>query len=258
MTTAASRPRAPYIMVVGGEGAGKTSQLARLKQELVNQPLPFETVFTREPGGTPVGERIRSFLLSGDGATPTANAVLFFADKAETTARVVRPALESGNPVVSDRGFIDTLVYNIQIEGLGSQEPLFWHLVDALLEIPTLAILLDVDTATGLARRRDTGDVNRYDALGGDFHERINAAYRRFWSDQAQGWLNRPELASQEYFRSVVRKLGSCRFVRIDANRDPRAVYTDLADTIGRHLQEYAGAFEDFRRQEAKEAPVVE
>lgn len=257
MTATAAKPRAPYVIVVGGEGAGKTVQLARLKDEIPTLNLPFETVFTREPGGTEIGKRIRAFVLTGDGASPETNALLFFADKAETTAHVVRPTLAAGNAVVSDRGFIDSLVYNIQVEGLERLEPLFWHMVDALLEIPTLAILLDVETATGLARRRNTGEVNRYDEQPDAYHTKINAAYRQFWKDQAGGWLNRPHLKDEAYFKSIVRKLGDCRFVRIDANRDPDTVYADLKGTVGSHLQEYAGALDDWKATRAKEGSLA-
>lgn len=256
MTASAAKPRAPYVIVVGGEGAGKTTQLARLKEEIATLNLPFETVFTREPGGTTVGERIRAFVLTGDGASPEANALLFFADKAETAVRIVRPALANGNAVISDRGFIDTLVYNIQVEGLDRLEPMFWHMVDSLLNIPTLAVLLDVDTVGGLARRRSTGEVNRYDEQPDAYHVRINEAYRQFWKDQVAGWLNRPHLKDETYFKSVVRKLGDCRFVRIDANRDQDAVYADFKGTVEPHLQEYAGALDEYSWNNPKEASV--
>ena len=159
----------------GVEGAGKSTQLELLRRELVARG--HEVVVTREPGGTPVGERIRAVLLDPAAEMHArTEALLFAAARAELVERVIRPALERGAVVLCDRYLDSSLAYQGGARGLG-REPVAavnrWATGDLL---PDLVILLDLDPAEGLARRRGTRDrIERQDA---DFHARVSDAFR--------------------------------------------------------------------------------
>jgi dTMP kinase len=159
----------------GVEGAGKSTQLELLRRELAARG--HEVVVTREPGGTPVGERIRAVLLDPAAELhPRTEALLFAAARAELVERVIRPALERGAVVLCDRYLDSSLAYQGGGRGLG-REPVAavnrWATGDVP---PDLVILLDLDPVEGLARRRGPRDrIERQDA---GFHARVADAFR--------------------------------------------------------------------------------
>ena len=105
-----STPRGRLIVFEAPEGAGKTTQLGRLGDQLGRRGTPFTAV--REPGGTPLGDEIRRLLLEpGRDLSPRAEALLFMASRAELVAKVIRPALERGEIVLADRFFLSTYAY---------------------------------------------------------------------------------------------------------------------------------------------------
>ena len=108
---AARRPAGLFVAFEGGEGAGKSTQVRRLAEWLAG--LGHEVVVTHEPGGTPVGTRLRALLLDREtaGLSPRAEALLYAADRAHTSTRVVRPALERGAVVVTDRYVDSSIAY---------------------------------------------------------------------------------------------------------------------------------------------------
>jgi dTMP kinase len=159
----------------GVEGAGKSTQLALLRRELAARG--HEVVVTREPGGTPVGERVRAVLLDPSAELhPRTEALLFAAARAELVERVIRPALERGAVVLCDRYLDSSLAYQGGGRGLG-REPVAavnrWATGDL---VPDLVILLDLDPIEGLARRR--GDRDRIERQDADFHARVADAFR--------------------------------------------------------------------------------
>lgn len=166
-----------FITFEGGEGAGKSTQVALLAERL--RATGLETVVTREPGGTPLGERLREILLNdADAPGPVAEAYLMTAARAEHVRRVIKPALERGAIVLCDRFSDSTLAY----QGAGRGIP-----IEALRDLQTLALdgcepdlklLLDVDVEAGLARRQRDGETNRMDREALDFHQRVAAWYR--------------------------------------------------------------------------------
>jgi dTMP kinase len=145
-------PTGCFIAFEGGEGAGKSTQEARLAAALTEHGRTV--VRTREPGGTPAGEAIRRVLLSPEyeGLDPRAEALLFAAARGEHVARVIRPALVRGDVVICDR-YIDS---SIAYQGFGRElgprrvrDLSLWATGDLL---PHLTVLLDVDPEVGLAR----------------------------------------------------------------------------------------------------------
>jgi dTMP kinase len=163
------------IAFEGVEGAGKSTQLELLRQALEGRGL--DLVVTREPGGTPAGERIRALLL--DPAVelhPRAEALLFAAARAELVEHVIRPALERGAHVLCDRYLDSSLAYQGGARGLGRGpvEQVNRFATSGLL--PDLVVLLDLDPADGLRRR--SRDPDRIEAQDLDFHRRVGDAFR--------------------------------------------------------------------------------
>ena len=143
---------ARFIVFEGGEGAGKSTQSAALADYL--QARGHEVLCTREPGGTPAAEAIRSVLLdpANAGLDDRAEALLFAAARGDHAARVIRPALERGEIVISDRYLDSSVAYQGVARGLGAERVAELSLWATGGLVPDLTIVLDVDPALGLAR----------------------------------------------------------------------------------------------------------
>jgi dTMP kinase len=170
--------RGLYIALEGPEGAGKTTQLRRLAARL--RAAGLEVVEVREPGGTAVGELLRSILEdpAHGTLTPEAEALLFAAARAQLLREVVGPALEQGRTVLSDRSVYASLAYQGFGRGLGLEA--VWsvnHLATGGL-LPDLVILLDLPVEEGL--RRDTRKASAGDRIAREdvaFHRRVREGY---------------------------------------------------------------------------------
>ncbi|KRD39207.1 MULTISPECIES: dTMP kinase [unclassified Lysobacter] len=165
------------ITLEGGEGAGKSTVLAALRDAL--EATGVEVVCTREPGGTPLAEQIRGLLLDPhhEPATPEAELLLVFAGRAQHVRETLLPALRRGAWVISDR-FTDAS-YAYQGEGRGLDAAFIAELERRVVGIePALTLLLDVPVAIGLQRARGRGAVDRIEAEREDFFERVRAGYR--------------------------------------------------------------------------------
>ncbi|WP_025619865.1 dTMP kinase [Salinispora cortesiana] len=168
-----------FVVFEGGEGAGKSTQLALLAARLRDQGR--DVVVTREPGATGVGERIRSLLLGQPGSevpSPRAEALLYAADRAHHVATVVRPALLRGAVVASDRYIDSSLAY----QGAGRTLPVdevSWLSSWATGGLrPDLVVLLDIDPSAGLSRvAARSGAPDHLEAESVSFHERVRFAF---------------------------------------------------------------------------------
>src|ERR1700682_1895236 len=150
-------PRLPFITFEGSEGCGKSTQVRRLAEHLKRSGIPH--LVTREPGGTPIGESIRELLQFAPhsfGMTPQTELLLFEASRAQLVRETIKPALEKGLCVISDRFFDSTTVYQ------GAARKLDRQLVEQLNSFavgdcrPDLTLVLDVDGATAQARMQET------------------------------------------------------------------------------------------------------
>ena len=170
-----------FITIEGGEGVGKSTQIATLRDELSSRGV--EVVLTREPGGTPRAERIRELLLenSPEPMPPSCELLLMFAARASHVENVIRPALERGAWVVCDR-FVDA-TYAYQGGGRGFDLQLIGTLERAVLGTlrPDLTLLLDapVEIASERARARNeaSGSADRFEREQRAFFERVRNAY---------------------------------------------------------------------------------
>jgi len=177
-----------FISLEGGEGAGKSTAIAALREAL--QRRGHEVVLTREPGGTPLAERIRALILDNRQAlrgeddedeplSPEAELLLVFAARAQHVREVIRPALQRGAFVVSDR-FTDSS-YAYQGDGRGLDPAWIAELERRAVGLrPGLTLLLDLDVREGRARTsgRDLWP-DRIESEQDDFFERVRAGFRR-------------------------------------------------------------------------------
>lgn len=162
-----------FVSFEGGDGVGKSTQLDLLAAWLREDG--HEVVTTREPGGTPLGRQLREAVLHGDHMGPRAEALLYAADRAHHVDTVVRPALERGAVVLTDRYLDSSVAYQGDGRLLGAREveQLSLWATEGLL--PDLTVLLDLDPAVGLARL--TGAPDRLEAAGAEFHDRTRRAF---------------------------------------------------------------------------------
>jgi dTMP kinase len=167
------------LVFEGPEGAGKTTQIARLAELLRSRDVSHLVV--REPGGTPTGERIRSLLLDPDGdMVPTTEALLFLASRAEHVARVIRPALAAGRFVIADRFFLSTYAYQIAGRGLPEDAVRAANALAIAGLRPDLTLLLLHRAAEGLARADHRGTRDRMERADIAFHERVATAFEEY------------------------------------------------------------------------------
>lgn len=163
-----------FITVEGIDGAGKSSHIEWLREHLSQQG--HSVIVTREPGGTPLGESLRTILLN-EPMAPETEMMLMFAARAEHLSSVIRPALAQGAWVISDR-FSDA-TYAYQVGGRGVPEHKFAALESWVQEglQPDRTILFDVSVATAQARLHDTRILDRFEREAADFHQRVRDAY---------------------------------------------------------------------------------
>jgi dTMP kinase len=171
-----TRDSGRLIVLEGGEGAGKSTVLTALASHL--RASGRRVVETREPGGTPLGERIRALILDAGGVDDAlAELLLFEAARAHLVATVIRPALEHGDVVLCDRFSASSIAY--QAYGRGVPRALVER-ANALATgglAPDLTLLLDVPVDIGLARRARGGDANHFDREAVAFHERVRQGF---------------------------------------------------------------------------------
>lgn len=178
-----------FITLEGPEGSGKTSHIPHLVEYLREQGY---TVFpTREPGGTSIGEQVRDILgnLKNTEMHPRTETLLFQAARAQFVEQVVRPRLEAGEIVISDRYADSTIAY----QGYGHQQNI--EQVRALIAYatgglqPNLTVLMDVDVEVGLKRKTKSDEWNRLDAYTVEYHKRVRAGYLEMAKQEPGRWV---------------------------------------------------------------------
>ncbi|MBV9879354.1 MAG: dTMP kinase [Gemmatirosa sp.] len=168
--------RGRLVVFEGTEGVGKTTQLARLAGRLDAAGIPYDRF--REPGDTPLGDRVRALLLdqTAVAVAPRAEALLFMAARAQLAERI-RAALADGRAVLLDRFFLSTYAYQIAGRGLPSGPVRAANRLAVGELVPDLTLLLSCDLEVASARARSRGDLDRMEREDRDFHERVTTAF---------------------------------------------------------------------------------
>lgn len=178
-----------FITLEGPEGSGKSMQICEMAEFLRGHGKQVLT--TREPGGTFIGDQIREVIMRMENTmmSPHAEILLFCAARAQIVEEVIRPSLEKGLIVISDRYADSTLAYQGYGHGLDLETlKLILHFATGGLK-PDLTLLLDVDVEEGLKRRRiGGGEWNRLDAQQLAFHQRVRQGYLKMAVEEPTRW----------------------------------------------------------------------
>ncbi len=197
-----------FIILEGGEGSGKTTIGKRLK---VKFP---DIVYTQDPGGTALGEHIRALLMADEmaGIDARSELLLFLAGRAQLVAEVIRPALESGKHVISNRFGLSSIAYQVY----GRQRPELLRLFHVVSEIitegakPAACILLDVTPETGAARVRSRPEVpTRFDKEALDFHARVREGFKKHLDEFGKPFIINAEKPLDDVWTDVLNAVQS-------------------------------------------------
>jgi dTMP kinase len=198
-----------FITFEGSEGSGKSTQIDLAAEYL--RSLEYTVVVSREPGGTNIGEQVRSCLhdVNNRNMAPEAEVLLYSASRAQYVSEVILPALESGAIVLSDRYADSTIAYQGYGRGLD---------LKALRQIiqfstgglkPNLTFLLEIEVEDGLERREIGGaEMNRMDLQSISFYERVEKGYKALVAAEPDRWViidaNRPKDVVQDEIRKIL------------------------------------------------------
>lgn len=167
-----------FISMEGPDGAGKSTQIELLRGYLADKG--YEIVITREPGGTVISEAIRQLILNREYAEMCSSTelLLYAAARAQLVNEVIRPALDAGKAVICDRFVESSVVYQGIARGMGIDT--VYAVNEYALEglRPQLTILLDLDAEEGLRRKKKQAELDRMEAAGLEFHQKVAEGYR--------------------------------------------------------------------------------
>lgn len=167
-----------FISMEGPDGAGKSTQIELLRGYLADKG--YEIVITREPGGTVISEAIRQLILNREYAEmcPNTELLLYAAARAQLVNEVIRPALEAGKAVICDRFVESSVVYQGIARGMGIDT--VYAVNEYVLEglRPQLTFFLDLDAEEGLRRKKKQAELDRMEAAGLEFHQKVAEGYR--------------------------------------------------------------------------------
>jgi dTMP kinase len=171
-----------FITFEGGEGCGKSTHVAMLKEYLESKGK--KVVVTKEPGATRIGTVIRKELLDNDISLESLSEIfLFCADRVEHVEKVIRPALAAGAIVISDRFVDSTVAYQLGGRALPEDQVRYLNWISSRGIMPELTFLLDVPVEEGIKRARSRGDLNRFEKEISAFHERVRDKYLEIAAD---------------------------------------------------------------------------
>ncbi len=206
-----------FLVLEGIDGCGKTTQLRHLADWLPGSGLmqPGATLhLTREPGGTPLGRALRELLLnppSESAPDPTAELLLYAADRAQHVERMIRPALERGDWVLSDRFSGSTIAYQGDGRGLNLQTILDLERIATAGITPDVTLWLDLPLQESLRRRGARAD-DRIEAEGESFLMRVAEGFKRLSAER--GWIPVEADQGAEQVQQIIRRLLEVHFAQ--------------------------------------------
>ena len=168
-----------FISMEGPDGSGKTTQIELLKEFLKEKGYD-EIIITREPGGTVISEAIRGIILNKDYAEMNymTEALLYASARAQLVGEVIKPALESGRAVISDRFVDSSAVYQGMARGLGVENVYKMNEYATLGILPDVTIHLDLPAQVGISRKKEQAELDRMEREALSFHEKVAEGYR--------------------------------------------------------------------------------
>ena len=195
-----------FITFEGIEGSGKSTQIQMLKEFFEKKSL--KSFFTKEPGSTEIGKEIRSILLNKENKIyPQTEIFLIFADRVQHVQEIIKPNLNEGKIVVSDRYYDSSVAYQGQREGISKIE--IYELIENLdLPTPDITFLLDLPANVGLKRAKNRASLDRFESEEISFHEGVR-----------QNYLDLQEQNFQ-------------RIVKIDATQSPIEIFSNIIKKI--------------------------
>ena len=205
-----------FITIEGPEGSGKTTVAKKVVEQLETEG--YKVLYTREPGGVGIAEKIRDIILDVNNTNldPRSEALLYAASRRQHLIEKVVPALEKGYIVICDRFVDSSLAYQGHARGLGIDEIYNINLFAIDTMFPDMTILLNIDPEVGLARimanRQD--EVNRLDLEGMNFHKLVHEGY---------------EIIKEKYAE---------RFTLVDGNDTPEVVFNNVYKVIKDKINE--------------------
>ena len=207
-----------FITFEGIEGSGKGTAIERTRRWLEQRQQ--SALLTREPGGSPLGRELRAFLLDArQEIVPEAELFLYLADRAQHVRQIIRPALDKGIPVISDRYADSTIVYQGYGRGLDVSKLYELNCMAVGDLWPDLTFLLDVAPEIGLERARGRNKAMGLEVLEGRFEAESLAFHQRV----REGYL-------------AWAKMHSGRFAVIDGSLSPDAVFGEIQKTLARYF----------------------
>ena len=185
-----------FIVMVGPDGSGKTTQINLLKEYL--EEAGYECLITREPGGTVIGEEIRQLILNPEHKemSPVTEMLLYAASRAQLVHEVIGPALEEGKIVISDRFVDSSIVYQGIARKLGISTVSAVNAPGIGIYRPDGIFFIDLSEAEGLRRKKEQKNLDRMEQEGIDFHHMVSEGYRKVLS-------GRPEVMKIDGGRSI-------------------------------------------------------
>ncbi len=182
-----------FLVFEGLDGAGKSSLIKLLASDLDSSSIPH--IITREPGGTPLGEELRTILLRTDGDAPVARAelLLYQAIRAQHVENKIRPALNAGSWVICDRYTASSIAFQSGGRGISEEDIKTLNDFSTGKLLPQLSVLLDLPVEESLKRiqkRVDSGqNKDRFEQEEKDFHQRIRTSYLQQAKDNTKSWI---------------------------------------------------------------------
>jgi dTMP kinase len=192
--------KSAFIVFEGGEGSGKTTHARALANRLRRLGLPV--VSTHEPGGTPLGNRLRRWVKWGEGVTTQTELFLILSSRSQLLNTVIRPALEKGSIVICDRYDASTFAYQGYGRGMDMD---FLKTVNSFVTDglhPDLTVLLDISAEQGLARKKMKPDTFEREELL--FHRKVREGYLKMAAADPERWMVIDATLSKEKIREMI------------------------------------------------------
>ena len=165
-----------FITIEGPDGAGKSTQINNIKAFLEERGIPY--ILTREPGGTPISEKIREIILDKENheMNSVTEALLYAASRAQHVAEVIKPALEEGKVVICDRFIDSSFAYQGNARGLGD---VVWDINKAAVDgcMPDITFIFKLNPEVGLGRVKGRGEEDRLELEKLEFHKKVYEGY---------------------------------------------------------------------------------